>query len=666
MPKPQTLIACDCAGTMSLDTEALQQGCGAERIVACSRACTADLDRVVKALSGEGMVLVACGQEAARFETLAGEIAAESGRAAPLICADIRDRAGWCAEGSATAKQAALLAEAVLDAPMTPLFDIESPGTCLVLGRGEAALEAAGRLAESGLAVTCVLDDREELPPEPPASFDLAHGRLRRASGSLGGFAVRFDRFAPLDPAGRGMPGFAPPRDGAVSQCDIILDLSGHPPLFPAPHKRDGYLRADPRDPLAVARAIQAASGLTGSFEKPLYISFDTALCAHSRAGQKGCTRCLDICPTGAIGPDGDSVTIDSGICAGCGGCAAVCPSGAAAYADPPVEFLFRRIATLATAWRKAGGEGAPRLLVHDHETAPEMIRLSARHGRGLPPDVIPLEVNEVEGFGHAEMLAALGAGFGHVHILTSPRTGIAALAPQRELALAIAGREAVSLIDPADPDRLEEILRAPAETATAGNPILPLGGRREVTRSAATALRGGTDVPIPLPDGSPYGMVEIDTDACTLCLACVSLCPAAALGDNPDKPQVNFTENACLQCGICANTCPENAITLSPRLDLSPAALAPRVLHEEEPFACIECGTPFGVRSTIERIVETLDGKHWMFAGGDRIRLVQMCDDCRVRAQYHAENSPFRMGERPRIRTTDDDLRAREDEGRE
>ena len=132
---------------------------------------------------------------------------------------------------------------------------------------------------------------------------------------------------------------------------------------------------------------------------------------------------------------------------------------------------------------------------------------------------------------------------------------------------------------------------------------------------------------------GSTVGReaVVIDTDACTLCLACVSLCPVGALGENQDKPQVNFQDAACLQCGICASTCPETAITLAPQLDTSKAALDYRVLHEEEPFECIQCGTPFGVKSTIERIVEKLSGQHWMYTNSDNARLIQMCDDCRV-----------------------------------
>ncbi len=56
-------------------------------------------------------------------------------------------------------------------------------------------------------------------------------------------------------------------------------------PLFPAPEKREGYLRADPGKPLAVAAAVFEAAQLIGTFEKPLYVRLEEPLCAHSRAG---------------------------------------------------------------------------------------------------------------------------------------------------------------------------------------------------------------------------------------------------------------------------------------------------------------------------------------------------------------------------------------------
>ena len=100
----------------------------------------------------------------------------------------------------------------------------------------------------------------------------------------------------------------------------------------------------------------------------------------------------------------------------------------------------------------------------------------------------------------------------------------------------------------------------------------------------------------------------------------------------------------------------------MEPRFNPSDAALAQVVLHEEEPFECIECGRPFGVKSTVEKIMEKLAGKHAMFAEGGAGRLIQMCDDCRIQAQYHSEANPLTGGDRPRPRTTDDYLSKRRD----
>ena len=121
---------------------------------------------------------------------------------------------------------------------------------------------------------------------------------------------------------------FGAARDGAMSRCDLVLDLSGGAPLFPAHDLRDGYLRADPDDPAAVLTAVLKARDLVGGFDKPRYITFTEELCAHSRSRIVGCRRCLDLCPTGAITPAGNHVAIDPHICAGCGQCAAVCPTG--------------------------------------------------------------------------------------------------------------------------------------------------------------------------------------------------------------------------------------------------------------------------------------------------------------------------------------------------
>lgn len=650
------VLLCSCAKSFHPDQMAIERGTGASSRIH-DQLSRGEIESVAAAIEAGGAVVIACSEETTRFR----ELAAELGAADRVIIVDIRDRAGWSDDRDTGPKMAALIADALIPTPAPPVLDISSAGVCLVYGEAEVAIPAAARLAPV-LTVTAMLTSPEDVLIPFGAEMDVVAGRITRASGAIGSFSVEVDRFAERLPSGR-IQAFSRPRDGGRSECDIIVDLSGGTPLFPAHHKRDGYLRADPRDPLAVERALFDAAQLIGSFEKPYYIRMEPSLCAHSRAQQEGCTRCLDVCPTSAISPAGDWVEIDPLVCAGCGACAAVCPTGAASADDPPVQHLFNRMRGMVEAYTKAGGK-APRLLVHDEHGA-EMIRLSARYGRGLPADVIPLEISALNSFGHAEHLAALALGYAGSMVLLAPRTERDVNEYQIALARAIAGEAGTGrmvLLDVDDPDALSDLLYAERPEPLEVEPILTIGGRRDITRLAAMALHGGAapEQPIPLPEGAPYGAVLVNTDACTLCLSCVGLCPTGALGDNPDRPELTFREVACVQCGICANICPENAIELLPQLDLGAAALAPRELNSEEPFCCIECGTAFGSKKTIDRITEKLAGVHSMFRNSDNVRLIQMCDDCRVRAQFRQDDNPFAYKERPRVRTSEDYIKAR------
>ena len=643
------LILCDCLSSQSIDAKAISDACG----MTCSKVhtslCMDEIELAAKALA-EGDAIIACQQERQTFEELAEELDVP-----PPGFVDLRDRAGW-GEGHVTPKMAALAAESNLAVQAGKSVDVVSAGTCLIIG-GESALQAAADLSET-LAVTVLLSDAAQIPTD--RGFDCVIGSVRSASGALGGFSVKLDKLQQVIPGGRGAFELTDPTNGAASECDIILDLSGGAAMFPAPEKREGYLRADPTHAPSVAKAVLAASQLIGTFEKPLYVRLEPSICAHSRAERVACSNCLNVCPTGAITSAGEHVAIDPMVCAGCGSCSAVCPSGAISYDAPPVETIFRRLSTLATTYRDAGGQDA-RLLVHDGDYGAEMISLAARFGRGLPANVIPLEVDALSGFGHAEILAALATGFGKIDILVSPTTELDVIEGQLALAKALANADAVHLLEPADPDGLSALLSEEPAARVNCAPILPLGSRRQVTRLAAKALQPDAEV-IDLPENAPYGAVVVDAHACTLCLSCVSLCPSGALGDNPDMPQLRFQEDACLQCGLCSNICPEKAITLQPQMNLTDAAFTQTVLHEEEPFACIECGALFGVKSTVERITEKLAGNHAMFATSEAAKMIQMCDNCRVQASFHSADNPFQGGERPRVRTSEDYFSKRKD----
>ena len=612
--------------------------------------------------------MVGCTQEVPLFSDEAGE------RSQPIDFVNLRETAGWSKEGTRSGpKMAALLAAAAEPSPDFSLVNMSSEGVILIYGRDETAIEA-GRLLADHLDVSVMITRPAQIAPPSTTSFPIVKGTIRRAKGHFGSFELSIDDYAAPRPSSRDAFIFETPRDGATSRCDLVLDLSGGPPLFPAHDLRDGYLRADPRDPSAMLRAVLKARDLVGSFDKPKYINFTADLCAHSRSGLTGCHRCLDLCPTGAITPDGDHVKIRAEICAGCGQCAAACPTGAASYALPPADALLHKLRAMLLAYDQAGGV-APVVLLHDGEHGAPLIDALARHGDGLPANVLPLGVNEVTQIGLEAIVAAFAYGAANIRFLlrAKPLHDIAGLSQTIAMADAIlfglgfAGRP-VSTIETDDPDTLGERLRGiePGTTVQRPSTFRTVGKRRDLLRFALTELHRAAPAPtdvIPLPEGAPLGTVSVDVGGCTLCLSCVSACPTGALRDDPERPALKFVEDACVQCGLCKSTCPERVITLTPQIDFTAARARARIIKEEEPALCIRCNKPFGVKSTIDKIAAKLEGQHWMYPASDkRIDAIRMCADCRVITMSEQQFDPFAgVPERTPPRTTDDYLRERD-----
>ena len=480
--------------------------------------CRAELDRFRTIAAQDTPLTVACTQEAHLFS----EVAAESGRKSPIQFANIREAAGWSSEADrAGPKMAALLAAAAEPMPPVPFVELESDGVILICGRDETAVEA-GNLLKDHLDVTVLIEPPAAIVPPRIADFPVAKGKVRNANGHLGAFEVMVDDFAQASPSSRGALMFGPSRNDARSSCDIILDLTGGTAFFPAADLRDGYLRADPGNPAAMLQAVLKARDLIGTFEKPRYVSFDATLCAHSRSQVIGCTRCLDLCPTSAITPAGDHVAIDANICAGCGQCAAACPTGAASYALPPEDALMRRLRAMLMAYREAGGEQAV-VLVHDDPHGAPLIDALARFGDGLPAHVLPFAVNEITQVGLESVAAAFAYGASAMRFLlrARPRHDVSGLMRTMALADPIltglgfgAGR--IATIETDDPDLLLEALRAIPAMPPAPRPasFRPLGGKRSVLRFALSELHRAAPEPvdvIALPEGAPFGAVEID-----------------------------------------------------------------------------------------------------------------------------------------------------------
>jgi ferredoxin len=665
--RPRKILICSCDDTMPLDGAAVGRACRGAEIVEGRQFCRAEIDRVRKAAAEGGSVTIACTQEAPLFNEIGGE--------APLTLVNIRETAGWSKDAKAAApKTAALIAAAGETMPDHSVVSVTSEGVALLYGKDERVLEAA-KLLKEHLDLTVLIKDAGDLPPLRVTEFPLLKGMIRSATGYLGAFEVTVDGYAAPTPSSRARLQFGDSRDDVALRCDLLIDLAGAAPLFPS-DLRDGYLRADPDDPVAVLRTVLKARDLTGSFEKPRYISLSEDLCAHSRSRIVGCHRCLDLCPTGAITPNGDHVAIDAQICAGCGQCAAACPTGAAAYALPPVDALLRKLRMLLSSYRAAGGT-QPVLLFQDGEHGVEIIDALARYGDGLPANVLPVQVNEITQIGLEAIAGAFAYGAMAVRFLlrAKPRHDLTGLTRTIALSETIVaglgfGGARIATIETDDPDALGESLRAidPMNGLAKVATFAAVGKKRDVLQLALRELHAVAPAPVDvvaLPEGAPFGTIDVNVEGCTLCLSCVSACPTGALSDDPARPMLRFAEDACVQCGLCKATCPEKVISLKPQIDFRAATSLRRVIKQEDPFLCIRCGTPFGVKSSVERVAAKLDGRHWMFTESRaRLDVVKMCADCRVQVMAEESFDPFGTPRRPRLRTTEDYLRARERDG--
>ncbi len=505
--------------------------------------------------------------------------------------------------------------------------EYRSQGRVLIAGDAEAARAAAARL--DALRRTVLVGADFGPASSWPAGTDVLHGELKGLEGHLGAFVAHL---------ATGEHG-----DGETvdAHFDLVLDLGSAPVLrheLPPP----GYF-APGADCAALEAAFEQLPELVGSFEKPTFFHYDAALCAHGNSGLTGCTRCIEACPTLAIASAGDRIEVDPYLCQGGGSCATACPSGAIRYAYPPPADLLAALRALLGRYRDAGGR-RPWVLLHGAEGGAALVQAAAAR---LPESVLPFAVEEVGSVGLEAWLAALAYGAGGVALLAGPDTPRSVRETLRT-ECACAGALTAALGYPPDVVRLLHVLDAEqlAESLAADAPgieIVParfatLNEKRRTLRLAVDHLYAAAPRPVTvatLPAGAPFGEILIDTEACTLCMSCVSVCPASALLDGGERPQLQFIEVNCVQCGLCRTACPEHAVTLAPRMLFdTEQARTRRVLHEEAPFCCIACGKPFATQRMMQRIAQKLEG-HWMYRTEAARRRLQMCEDCRVADLY-------------------------------
>ncbi|ELL4666718.1 4Fe-4S binding protein [Vibrio fluvialis] len=418
---------------------------------------------------------------------------------------------------------------------------------------------------------------------------------------------------------------------------DIVLDMSLNGVMneeVPVP----GYFPVGRGFP-KLSDALEEIPELMGTFDKPKYFRLDTDLCAHSSRGVKGCERCVDACPAGALSSEGSDKTghriqINPYLCQGVGTCATSCPTEAIHYALPNPTDTQKFIERLLNNYHQAGGEKPIALICSSRHEQYNLMAL-----RVLPENVIPVTVEELPSVGIDTWFAALVNGATQVLFAASrhmPPTILRILNQEVSMAqsfLAHLGirKETIDIL-------YLESLREAAPTLCDEPLGLNLGelegkkrDRLYVALDALATARGTEPGAQPLAATAPYGAIECSTTDCTLCMSCVAVCPTRALHHEGDSPSLKFIEQDCVQCGLCVKACPEKALTAVQQLNWNAAQRQSVVtLHQEEPAKCLRCHKPFAPQSMITMLQNKLRG-HSHFSDQASLDRIAMCEDCRV-----------------------------------
>jgi len=473
---------------------------------------------------------------------------------------------------------------------------------------------------------TVVVSSQEPAPANTPGSMNIRHiqGRVTNLRGWFGEFA-----FGLADAPEHGARDISPGGDGTF---DMVIDLSATP-LIERSVPPLGYFA--PRNPEELASTLEQSHYLVGRFTKPKYFHYEPGLCAHASFGQRGCTRCLDVCGADAIRSDGDRIEVEPHLCQGCAACTLACPTGALSFRVPTRAELLEQVEQALAAADSAN----PVLVVHPPDVqAPAL----------AADQCISLAVEPLAAFGEELWLAALARGAGGVVLLADERTPL-----ETRRLLEVRVEMARSMLDACGhaADAVSVVEHLPDAPALAGggrvtnrhgdtpadtSEEFPLPARHKralLSRSLARLEPGESFEPGPLAAGSPLGRIIVDQQRCTLCSACAKICPTTAIRytDSTESgfARLAFAEELCVQCGACVSGCPESAISLQPRMAPLQVRGFWRVLSSGPLATCPDCGRGFMPRKLLDANIRQTES-----AGMPAAALEQMnrCPDCRHR----------------------------------
>lgn len=340
--------------------------------------------------------------------------------------------------------------------------------------------------------------------------------------------------------------------------------------------------------------------------------------------GEGFCHKCVNVCPSFGVTKN-DSLMelrfsqID---CKGCGECIATCPTGALDFAPYPLDCLIESLRFY---------KNTQILLI------PEIF-LDLLEEVKIPSHLSPLIIPR-EKFPSEAHFLAITQESGSSMIFFSPiisNPSLEAIQLVNDIYQAIFQKDAIFVAQ--DIQTLQTLWNKPEKIIQYSYTPSPKEARRKHFAERLIYMIKDEDFGQVKSGISGemirYGEIAIDEDKCTLCNSCVGACNVDSLIANSKNLSLEYNPSLCTTCGYCIPSCPENAITLQLNgIHLSREYFTYHTMAKDTLFACIECGTPFATRKSVEKIY-SLMSPHFK-DDVTKLKTLKCCSDCKVKLMF-------------------------------
>jgi len=362
-----------------------------------------------------------------------------------------------------------------------------------------------------------------------------------------------------------------------------------------------------------------------GTFQIEQSVNHNSEICQYSGRLDLGCQRCIEACEYKAVHKSSNGIEVDHFACEDCGQCVSACPTGAMQSEDVSDEsfadLIYEKLLKQEANYRHV-------IFVQESDT----VSFCKNYNNKIDESVLVIILPNVYILNSFHFLLLLRRGITNVHVFQE-------IFKESSLykhiqftnaltAYAFSGKKLVSAgYNPEFSSEEDAIFTSYFTFPEYKNK------RKFLTPIFRDIYEKSENKRVLLQDNilNTFGNVVCDEEKCSLCLACLNHCKIGSLMADSSNYTLSHIAANCIQCRICLNVCPEDALDLVPGLLLDEEFFQPRILAQDGPAVCAECGKVFGNEKSLEQVRHKLKslGKY-----EDDLDLLNYCDKCRVKKQ--------------------------------